>query len=699
MIEKIIDDFNHKDISRYLMNKNFVSSYDISLSEEQSKDGNKSLKLTYDYSGWKTGNGAMYIHFQTKKETETMPVSVGAWVYSEGEVPWLRLVLVDGKGERKTLNLTEHTMTWHGWKYVEAEVNPNWSLPLYVETLYAVEVDKTKQGKSSYHGTFYINRLRFLYSDEIDLQGPYFKNVFPKGGKVYQNSFLFKANIYDDKSGVDDQSIVVKVNEEPINFNFCREENLLFFKLEHLEEGVYTVAVHAKDLAGNFSVPYLKEEYEVDLSPDDEPPVVSDISPIDGSILYTKTPKICFKMMDEKSGVNQEDIRVEIDGIKQNVYYDEVSTWAYVLPSYDLSEGKHCFTIEAKDKASNEMSPVQKCFTVKHIKNNKKHLQIGVIPDTHSSEPLRLVIHELKKENVDFFIHLGDIVDQAKKEEFLAAKQIIDEEVKIPFLMTPGNHESFQDNLNYFKEYFGLSSYHLAFDNTLFIFLNSAFNQSITESNVSQFHFLQRVLKENDQKNVIIFTHVPTYDRFDTAHEMNKADAQKLEGILSKVKKENNERNIFVMFGHIHVLDHWLKEGVQYIISGNSAKKGYVSHEKGNVLGYGLLHINQEEISYEYKPYIDELHIVHKNKKVHEINLKVGEERRLHTYITVKKLGYDYEVDITDFYLIKKEWFSNDTKVVTVDHDSYICAQREGSTAIRVKVNDKIAELHVHVNR
>src|SRR5690625_5547624 len=92
------------------------------------------------------------------------------------------------------------------------------------------------------------------------------------------------------------------------------------------------------------------------------------------------------------------------------------------------------------------------------------------------------------------------------------------------------------------------------------------------------------------------------------------------------------------MFGHIHVLDHWLKEGVQYIISGNSAKKGYVSHEKGNVLGYGLLHINQEEISYEYKPYIDELHIVHKNKKVHEINLKVGEERRLHTYITVKKL-------------------------------------------------------------
>src|SRR5690625_7819018 len=104
--------------------------------------------------------------------------------------------------------------------------------------------------------------------------------------------------------------------------------------------------------------------------------------------------------------------------------------------------------------------------------------------------------------------------------------------------MTPCNHESFQDNLNYFKEYFGLSSYHLAFDNTLFIFLNSAFNQSITESNVSQFHFLQRVLKENDQKYVIIFTHVPTYDRFDTSHEMNKADAQKLEGILSKVKKK-----------------------------------------------------------------------------------------------------------------------------------------------------------------
>src|SRR5690625_7573749 len=103
--------------------------------------------------------------------------------------------------------------------------------------------------------------------------------------------------------------------------------------------------------------------------------------------------------------------------------------------------------------------------------------------------------------------------------------------------MTPGNHESFQDNLNYFKEYFGLSSYHLAFDNSLFIFLNSAFHQSITESNVSQFHFLQRGLQENDQKNVIIFTHVRTYDQFDTAHEMNKTDAQKLNGPFSKVKK------------------------------------------------------------------------------------------------------------------------------------------------------------------
>ncbi|KRG14049.1 hypothetical protein ACA29_06820 [Lederbergia galactosidilytica] len=62
--EKILDDFEHRDQSRYLTNHQFVSSYDLSLSKEQAKFGQFSLKLFYHFGGWKSGNGAMYIRFK-----------------------------------------------------------------------------------------------------------------------------------------------------------------------------------------------------------------------------------------------------------------------------------------------------------------------------------------------------------------------------------------------------------------------------------------------------------------------------------------------------------------------------------------------------------------------------------------------------------------------------------------------------------
>src|SRR5699024_3003000 len=109
MNEKILDNFEHDDLSKYQTNHTYVESYEIVISKERSKSGTSSLKVSYDYSGWKTGNGAMPIKFNSLLQTDDMPVKVGLWIYGQGEVPWLRMTMLDGHGERKTINLTLET--------------------------------------------------------------------------------------------------------------------------------------------------------------------------------------------------------------------------------------------------------------------------------------------------------------------------------------------------------------------------------------------------------------------------------------------------------------------------------------------------------------------------------------------------------------------------------------------------------------
>src|SRR5690625_6821872 len=72
-----LDDFEHNDIHHYETNHLFVKSYDLSISKEQAKVGERSLKLTYDFGGWTSGNGGMYIVFKRRLVSTRRPVKFG----------------------------------------------------------------------------------------------------------------------------------------------------------------------------------------------------------------------------------------------------------------------------------------------------------------------------------------------------------------------------------------------------------------------------------------------------------------------------------------------------------------------------------------------------------------------------------------------------------------------------------------------
>ena len=190
----------------------------------------------------------MFIKFKDGLRTSSMPRKLGVWVYSDGKTPWLRATIVDGSGERKTINLTSGNISWHGWKYLDATIDSNWKLPLKLEQIYAVEIDKAHQGNLNYNGIFYIDQLRFVYIEDEDLSGPTFSNIHPERNLVYKDSFTFYATVTDNMSGVDPNSIIVKVNNEIVNHFFCEVLNKMSYSFDHVEQGSYHLIVEARIL-------------------------------------------------------------------------------------------------------------------------------------------------------------------------------------------------------------------------------------------------------------------------------------------------------------------------------------------------------------------------------------------------------------------------------------------------------------------
>ena len=604
--EKLLDNFEHNHINKYKVNRRYVETYDISISDYVAKSGSRSLALRYHLGGWKNGNGAMYIDFKENLTVSMRPLKLGVWVYGDGKVPWLRATFRDGVDDRKTVNLTEGSINWTGWKYVDGCIDDTWQMPIRLEQIYAVEVDKTYREDAEYGGVIYFDDIRFVYVDDEDLKGPVFSDIQPEQDVVYTNTFSISAKVMDDMTGVDPSTICVLVNGEEMEHDFCQESQMMVCHFRDVAEGVYHLSMTARDYAGNISTPGLEKTITVDLSPDVEAPVVSMVTPTETAVVHTDTPRITFHLMDDKSGVEKNAIVVHLNGNRLDVFYDEKTGWGYAISTMNLSSGWHIFTIAAEDRAGNKMEIIEKRFEVSMIEPpaDPEAFQLTIIPDTHSIENGDLALCRAAQDESAFVLHMGDMVDQGTEAEFDAFIKKRKEVLPNKQLLTvAGNHESFLGDLDTYMDCFGSPAYHLEYGNMLLIVLHSSYEQSISVSDSTQFHYLKRLLANNRKDHVLIATHVPTKDDFGTSHDMNQADALELENVLGRFKKENMDVNVTVLFGHLHVLHRWEKDGINYIITGNGSGKSYVGDRQKNRRGRGILIVTGGGMQYNYHPY------------------------------------------------------------------------------------------------
>lgn len=693
----MIDNFRCNNLSAYQLDRTFVSTYTTQLINSEDSDGQGALQLVYDFSGWKKGNGAMYIHFPPHRETNRRPKKIGLFVTSEGYVPWLRLVLQDGNGQDRILNLTEQSDTWYGKKFLDAEIDGDWPLPLQLKTIYSVEVNKQYRESKEIKGRLQFSNLIFIYKDVYDWKGPFIEERTTIAPTIYKDNKEVSLILKDEQSAINPSSISVRLNKIDVPFRFEAETGALQINLNFCREGEFILEIEAEDEAGNEMIPPYIRRFTVDLSPDRLPPIIKEVTPLNGETVYASYPRISFQIIDEQSGVRSSDIKVEIMNEAAFIYYDEETGWGYALPAKPLAVGEHWFSIRAIDRAGNMSEELMHRFFVAEIKPFNDNHNILVIPDTHDASFLDVILRQINKKEAPLIIHMGDIVDGATEQEFRQVMEVKKKYENLNMLHIPGNHETFFDNLQLYRHYFGSSTYHVEYGEIVLVMLNSAYEQSLSKSDYSQFHYMKTMLELYSGKHVVFITHVPFDDPLGTAHEMASEDVLKIELIIDLARKTRKDHSITFLFGHLHILKQWKKEDVLHVITGNAARKGYGNVENGNIFGYGRFLLQENSVKYLYRPIFNSIDLTVKDRRVNAIQVGRQEELVLQIIGYVDILQTKYAVPIRDYTLFDGVWSSSDENVVHIDENGNLRGINTGEAVVTYSIHNHRKNLHVIV--
>jgi VCBS repeat-containing protein len=120
----------------------------------------------------------------------------------------------------------------------------------------------------------------------------------------------------------------------------------------------YAVVVTARDRAGNEAT--AESRFLVNVFADDTvPPGSSDLKPADGSKVSTNTPIISAMLTDLQSGIDENSLQAQIDGIAASVSYTPVDVnggRAVVSPDTPLTDGTHTVQLSFADRNGNQSS-------------------------------------------------------------------------------------------------------------------------------------------------------------------------------------------------------------------------------------------------------------------------------------------------------------------------------------------------------
>lgn len=206
---------------------------------EPVREGSGSAKLFYDMSVGEAGTAAAYVIANQPLTIQGYPDHLGIWVYGNASRNWLRGNVVDGTGQRHTIDFTsDGGLDWSGWKYVTADIPKNLPTPLAFERIYVVETVQSRQGS----GILYFDQLQVGYS--ASYQETYFTIDSEDETVSVDKKWRITFNSEVDEATVNHTNIYVIDqfgNKQPINLEIGEEESVISV---YAPEGGYQLNEH-----------------------------------------------------------------------------------------------------------------------------------------------------------------------------------------------------------------------------------------------------------------------------------------------------------------------------------------------------------------------------------------------------------------------------------------------------------------------
>jgi predicted MPP superfamily phosphohydrolase len=187
-------------------------------------------------------------------------------------------------------------------------------------------------------------------------------------------------------------------------------------------------------------------------------------------------------------------------------------------------------------------------------------LVVGDIQSGHSN--LNKYTFNAIDDTLSFLVQTGDLVSHADEGHYaLILHEIRKANLRIPLFVIPGNHDV-KENPSLFEKYFTLKQFYCAWNNCLFIFLDTS--ASARAGYDRQFHFLEQTLleKHSAARWTFIFMHRPPIDWHQGEPHPDMKHFARFFDILQRYRID------YVFAGHLHDYHTYVMEGTTYIVNG-----------------------------------------------------------------------------------------------------------------------------------
>ncbi len=177
---------------------------------------------------------------------------------------------------------------------------------------------------------------------------------------INNNQPEISAVLSDATSGIDKETIILKLDDAEVIATYDETTGKLSYTpITALTDGTHAISIELKDKAGN--VANISSTFRVET--DTTPPVISNLTPADNSVINNSTPEISAIVKDTESGVDPSSIVMKVDENIVTHSYDSITGKISYTPEIALLDGSHTISVEVKDKAGNK-SGIEASFII-----------------------------------------------------------------------------------------------------------------------------------------------------------------------------------------------------------------------------------------------------------------------------------------------------------------------------------------------